>query len=192
MRDSRGRFIPGSGGGSGKGKGGAVQDIDHGWKRIMRELRRLDGASTKVGIIEGTQRDPLEGDTETDMVKVAIYNEFGTEKNGKEHIPPRPAHAQAFDTHKGTMERAITKGYNDVLEGRATVPQALGLIGLRFQTFVKNQIAEFTTPPNAPATQREKGRKKQLPPGTMVDNPLEDTGQMRESVRHVEEYRNPL
>lgn len=204
-----------------------VQDTDHGYKRIMEEMRIFHGASTKVGIVEGERYGGLatairftgrkgqkrarargesgatrlkwidgkahaaasSGQSETDMVKIAIYNEFGTERDGKQHIQPRPAHAQAFAKHKETMNRAISRAYDDVLTGRRNARDAIAYVGLRFQTYLKKQIADFTTPSNADSTQLEKGRKKNLPKGTKIDNPLEDTGQMRESIRHVEEFK---
>jgi len=179
-RDAQGRFIKGSSGaprpsGSGSSKP-IVQDIDHGYARIMRDMQRLKGASTRIGIQAGEKRD--DG---VDMVDIAAFNEFGTER-----IPARPAHAQAFDANRQVMEQSITRAFDGILAGRLTVEKAMGLLGEKYQAIVRDHIEAFTDPPNAESTQERKGAK--VGPGVMVDNPLIDTGQMVQSVRHVEEY----
>lgn len=170
---------------------GASTSIKFGGRKGNKRGRaRGEGGATRLQWIDGKAHAAgNSGQRETDMVKIAIYNEFGTEKDGKQIIPARPAHAQAFAAHKETMNRAISRAYDDVLLGRRNARDAIAYVGLRFQTYLKKQIADFTTPENALSTQKAKGRKKHLPPGTLVDNPLEDTGQMRESVRHVEEFK---
>ena len=48
-------------------------------------------------------------------------------------------------------------------------------MGLKIETDIKDKINRLGSPPNAPSTVRRKGS----------DNPLVDTGTMRESLRYV-------
>ncbi len=150
-----------------------VKVIDHGWDALKAELSKLPGSSVKVGIQSDAGAHKGEG-SDADMVDIAIWNEFGTKR-----IPKRPAHSQAFDKHRSDMDAMIAAGYDAIITGRTTVEKALGLIGLKFTGLVQKQVRDFSDPPNAPATIAKKG----------VDNPLIDTGQMINSIRHVVDIR---
>jgi hypothetical protein len=157
-----------------------VTDIDHGWGRIMDDLDKLRGASTKIGILENTSRN---GEGEADMVAIAAFNEFGTELNGREHVPARPAHAQAFEANKDRMNKAVDRSWDAILAGRLNPRAALGLLGEFYTGILKQAIEAFSDPANAESTQKKKGKST----GGMVDNPLIDAGQMVQSITHAED-----
>jgi hypothetical protein len=50
---------------------------------------------------------------------------------------------------------------------------------------VKQAIDDWSDPPNAPMTQIIKGDKKHLPVGTMVNDPLVDTGHLKQSMTYA-------
>lgn len=177
-RDSRGRFIKGSGGGRTSKPNQFVTDIDHGYGRIMKDIEKLRGASTKVGIMEGEDRK--DG---ADMVAIAAFNEFGTEKNGREHVPARPAHAQTFEANKDRMNKAVERSWDAILSGKLNPRAALGQLGEFYVGILQKAIEAFSDPANAESTQKKKGKSV----GGMVDNPLIDTGQMVQSITHAEE-----
>ena len=59
-------------GSGGKGSGGVtVEDIDHGWDKVMREIKKLDGSYTAVGYF-GHGGNPSD-----DIAARAAVNELG-------------------------------------------------------------------------------------------------------------------
>ena len=136
---------------------GPVKDIDHGWKRIVRDTDKLAGQAVLVG---------LHGE----MAERGGFNEFGTE-----HIPERSFMRSSFDEKQGELSQAAAKLYKAVQDDRITPDRALGLLGEMHQGQIQDKITSNVPPPNAPATVKAKGSS-----GT-----LRDTGQMRQSVRWV-------
>ena len=156
----------------------SVQDIDRGWKRIVNRCA-IKRSYVKIGVQQGETRKDEEGETSS-MVVVAAVNEFGAPSR---NIPERPFMRTTFDTKKeqlATMQRALL---SKLVTGEMYIEQALGLLGLEYTRQVQNTIDKWTTPPNAPSTQKAKGAK--VGPGVMVNNPLVDTSQLIQSIRHV-------
>ena len=149
----------------------AVKDIDRGWARIRRELRQLDGAYTKVGLQTGAEHaDPQSGDL-SDLVMIGAVHEFGTRR-----IPQRSWLRTAFDSNRTAIQGMKTTLFGKVLENRMSPLQAFQLLGEFFQAKVRANIVKIKSPANAPSTIARKGST----------NPLIDTSQMLQSVRHVE------
>jgi len=146
-----------------------VRDIDRGWNGIMRDLKNLDDSFTKVGVQQGETRQ--DGAETSDMVIVAAVNEFGTRT-----IPERPFMRNAFDKNKGKIKKVQDELYSRILQNRISPRQGLGLLGEAMERLTKKEITDLRTPPNAPATVAKKGSS----------NPLIDTGQLRQSITHVE------
>jgi len=150
-----------------------VRDIDKGWKQIMRNFGVMDDAYTQIGVQQGTIRrgDGKEGSS--DLVKIAAINEFGAPKR---NIPSRPAFRQAFDMNKGKIQMFSRRVVGKIID-RTMVPKAgLGLIGENFTNLTKKRITDLDSPPNKLGTIRKK----------KSTNPLIDTGQLRNSVTHIE------
>ena len=147
-----------------------VEDIDRGWKRIKRSLKRMNTSYTKVGVQEGTQHKSKEGEL-SDLVVIATANEFGTKR-----IPSRPFMRNAMDKNQVTLFKTQLKMYSEVLAGTKNVRDALAVIGEVAVAKVKKEIRNLKFPPNAPSTIARKGS----------DNPLIDEGQLVQSITHVE------
>lgn len=153
-----------------------VQDRDLGYERIMVELATFKKGSTKIGL-----QDDATYEDGVSIAEIAAFNEFGTER-----IPARPAHATTFDVNKGRMQQVIGRAYDQVLRGSYNARTAVGRIGAFYQSLLQETITAWSDPPNADSTQAKKGAK--VAKGHMIDNPLIDTGQMVQSIRHVEEF----
>ena len=101
---------------------------------------------------------------------VAATNEFG---NRKERIPERPFFRRAIANGK----RRVGEIIEDNIDTRtmAVDQRTAGLIGAYMVGEIQKEIVRLDEPPNAPITIERKGR----------DNPLVDTGKMKQSVTFV-------
>jgi len=150
-----------------------VTDIDRGWKGIQSRLRRMDGAHSKIGIQQGTTRENEGVSGTSDMVIIAAANEFGAPKRS---IPARPFMRNAFDKNRQAIGRLQDKLFGAVTVGNVTPEKALSMIGEMHKGQVQKEIVDLQFPPNVPSTIKRKGSS----------NPLIDTGQLRQSIQHVE------
>ena len=149
-----------------------VTEKDRGWKRIKGEMKAAQNSGVKVGILS----DETETyDSGADMLLVAAANEFGTSDG---HIPPRPFIRGAFDEKQRALGRTAQRLWDQVLAGRITTRQALGLLGEKHQGQVQEYISALQTPANAPSTIRQKSTS-----AGVGDSPLEDEGRLRNSIR---------
>jgi len=159
----------------------AVEDIDHGWNNIKKELSLINGSFTKIGLPTGFKVKPTSKKgsghkpitNSFKLLDIALVLEFG---NKKRRIPPRAAIRQAFDTNLRQISNVKEKFGGAILDGKLSTKRALGLIG-EFQTAkIKAQITKLKSPKNAPSTIK---RKRSA-------NPLIDRSQYRNSITHVE------
>lgn len=152
---------------------------DFGWNRITHELKLMDNSFTKVGFPENSQvgkpRKKVKGEkiaTEmSEVAAIAAFNEWGTK-----NIPSRPFMSTSFDENLQGLNRLKAKLYIEIVNGRMGVSQALSIIGEFMVSKTKKKIRDISSPPNAPSTIKKKKSA----------NPLIDTGQMINSVTHVE------
>lgn len=157
---------------------------DKGWNTIKETLTKYKSAYTKVGF--PTEKEPASGDQKTmaDVSDIATFNEYGTK-----HIPARPFMSTSFKENKEKIQQLIDVLYDRLLRGTITIPQALGLIGEFTADRIKEKIRAITTPPNKPSTIKRKMRKRtQFLSGTAPTKVLIDTGQMINTVTHVEVF----
>lgn len=173
----------------------SVRVVDKGWRRIHRELQSLHGASTKVGFHKGVKHDKTTkrssskaskgkasaaGKEVPDIATVAAWNIFGTtNKAGKAVVPRRDFMGQAIEVYQEDLLQFKAKLLDKIYAGQLTAPQALALLGQRHEDQVKRIITTGDFVPNAPATIAAKGS----------DRPLINQGQMRQNVRHAEEFK---
>lgn len=178
-------------------KSGAVKTTsrDLGEARIraaIAEMKRTpQGPHVKAGVLEsaGEHKD-AEGLTVAD---VAVFNEFGTET-----IPERGFMRKAAAELVPIISELGPKLLAKYIEGKTTMDAALDVIGLKAVTVIKRTIRDWTSPPNAPSTIRAKARKAgrlkiaaakgkgaEAEALAAYNNPLEDTGQLRNSIDYV-------
>lgn len=142
-----------------------VQDIDRGWNKIMREVRSLDGAGVKVGILSDAVAEP-DG---ADMVTVAAVQEFGSPEH---NIPARPFLRTTADRTGPLLQAVVDPAYQAVLAG-GSARDFLYTVGAWYQGQMQVTLTVGPWAPNAPATI---ARKKS-------DRPLIDKGHLRSQVR---------
>ncbi len=142
-----------------------IETKDYGFDAIIENLKALGGEEISVGVLRtaGKEKDG------TDLVDVAVYNEYGTKR-----IPPRPFLRQATDKHGGKWQDFIEQCVDKIIARQIKDRQALDLIGLKAQKDVQNTIDNGTFKPNKPSTIARKGSSK----------PLIDTGTLRRAIRY--------
>lgn len=136
-----------------------VVDIDHGWAEAIESLVGLTSVAVTVG---------LRGRDGSDLVRYAAANEFGT-RDG--HVPERSFLRSTVDENRDRYASLLTVAARAALDG-TRVETAFGRVGLVVTGDVQEQIRDLRMPPNAPSTIAKKGS----------DNPLIDSGRMRQSI----------
>jgi len=185
----------------------SVKVIDHGWERIMSEVALMDKSYTKVGFPLGVElgraskkkvtqfagKEKYSGISE--VASVAMFHEFGTKqtvtpkqagylgamglhvKPGKTLVTPaRPFMSTSFDEAQSDLNILRNKLYIAIVKGKTTTILALKIMGEFMTARTKKKIKEIKSPPLHPFTIANKKSSK----------PLIDTGQMINSVNHVE------
>ena len=147
---------------------GNVQDIDHGWKRIVREVGKMQGSHVKVGVLSDAGTYPTD-EGGANYADVATFNEFGTST-----IPARPFMAQSFDKNIREINEFIIDRQNAIYDLKEFTEKALDKLGVFFVAKVKDVFTSGDFARNAPATIAAKGSSR----------PLIDTGRLRASINH--------
>ena len=133
-------------------------------RRYFQELQKLADLEVQVGFQEGQQYE--DG---TSLAEVAAYNEFGSSDT-----PERPFMKQSFENHEKELQAACDM-VNQTLASGGTAEQALDKLGVAVKGLVQEEIVEGGFAPNAESTVKKKGSEQ----------PLIDTGYMRQSVNYV-------
>lgn len=134
----------------------------------MKELKELAELEVRVGF----QRNGSTEEDGTEIIDIAMWNEFGTEgKYGGEHIPSRPFMRNSMDKHVPAIEHALMAVGKDFLKG-APARTTLETIGVFQKDVMQTEIEQGSFVKNSDPTIRRKGS----------DKPLIDTGQMKNSV----------
>lgn len=134
-------------------------------KRYFKELERLSKLEVQVGFQAG-EKTYEDG---TDLVDVAAYNEYGTSDT-----PARPFMKQSFENHEDELQKACDR-VNQTLNKGGTAEAGLKELGVFVKGLVQEEIVDGGFEPNAPSTIKKKGSEQ----------PLIDTGTMRQSVNYV-------
>lgn len=140
-----------------------------GGQRLKRFINQAKAAKTVKGVEIGFFETAKYPDG-TPVASVAAWNEFGTERNGKEHVPERPFFRKAIKAAE-TELKPILRANLDPKTMAVERPLA-GKLGSAFQKLIQQSITILRDPPNAPSTKQRKGSS----------NPLINTGTMRRSV----------
>lgn len=130
----------------------SVEVRDLGYKALERRLKQLDRYVVDVGIQSG--ENSTDG---TDLLDIAIYNEFGTET-----IPSRPFMRQTADENRRKAGIVGERYYDMILSGQMSPFRALGSIGQWYQDVNRKALRDTPWTPNAPATVAKKGSNQPL------------------------------
>ena len=157
-----------------------ITDKDHGYKRLRLNMSTGADSYTLVGFPEkgtaglptqsGSRHEEYDWDT---VIGIASVHEFGTLDG---NVPARPFLRPAIDGGHDEIAKVKQRALELMIDGKLTSKQALAVVGEYAQGRIQRAIDRVTSPALKPATIKRKGSSK----------PLIDTGQMRNSVQHVE------
>lgn len=120
-------------------------------------------------------RVPLSGGKEMVFLKKGKKG-MGVTKPHTIEIPARSFIRSTVDANREKYNTEAAKELQKVLDnGGNSLQVALGRMGLLIESNIKNTIVTLKTPPNKEETKRRKGS----------DNPLIDTGELLNSIRHI-------
>lgn len=143
--------------------------MSHDGVTIKREsaaeiLRRI-GASPKhlaIGVIgQKAHEQHVEDNGKTGpltVAAVAALNHFGVEP----HLPSRPFLTIALEKHRDEIAQTQARIAAQLVKGRLTYEQALGLLGAEIVAQIKKTITEHVPPENAQSTIDRKGSSTPL------------------------------
>lgn len=137
-------------------------------RKYFRELQKMTEMEVRVGF----QGDEKYEDG-TSIAEVAAHNELGSSDT-----PERPFMRQSFENHESELQVACDAA-NRLVSSGGSADQALQQIGVVAKGLVQEEIVNGDFAPNAESTIRKKGSEQ----------PLIDTGTMRQSVNFVVKRR---
>lgn len=140
------------------------------WDHFTTTLPKMEALEVAIGIHEGDMTKGQVGKPARSLALVAISNELGTR-----NIPARPFVSTAADENRIKWWERFDRGAEKSLTGGGNPNLAFEWAGQLATRDIQKKIASITTPPNSPRTIAIKGS----------DKPLQDTGQLRQSIRHV-------
>lgn len=186
-----------------------IKDDDKRWRKLRAELKKMGRGRLTVGV------HSKEGDTEDgdlSMAALASVHEFGVvidhpggtphKHVGNGEVRFLPKGAEGADGHtkphqivipersfmRSTIDENI-KEYGQItgalvsqwMAGAQEYQDVYKLVGMKIKGDIQQKIVVLDDPPNAPSTQRKKAKEGTGP----VDNPLIDSGRMRQSIDYV-------
>ena len=108
----------------------------------------------------------------TPVTNVAAFNEFGTERKGRQHVPERPFFRQSIAIAEDELPAVLRRSVDP--KTMVVTRRVAGRLGAAFQGIIQSRIVKLQEPQNAPSTKLRKGS----------GNPLLDTGQLLGSVTY--------
>ena len=134
-------------------------------KRYFKELKKLKKLEVRVGFQAGEAKE----ESGADVCDIAAHNEFGSSTT-----PARPFMRQSFENHEAELKKACKTVESRIKVG-GSAEEALETLGVFCKGLVQQEIVDGGFAPNAESTIRKKGSEQ----------PLIDTGTMRQSVNYV-------
>lgn len=161
-------------------------------KKFFKQFEELKKLQVRVGFSAsgqgfGSRHEAVSA--EADIVEIAAWNEMGTE-----YIPARPFLRQSVDNNGAQIAATCKKQIEAIIRGQATAETALKTIGAMQVGLVQKEIRDGDFAPNAPITRNggwmHRNGKSFYVEGKGSDQPLIDTGRMRQSVHYVIEEKS--
>lgn len=143
-----------------------TQQVEQAMKALAKRLEGRTRVLVGVPKGAGTYEDGLT------IATVAAVNNFGSADGV---IPERPFLVPAITKGAPQYQRLAEVMIPKVLSGSMAMTTLLEQMGNLAEGHVKQEITDIRTPPNAASTIAAKGS----------DNPLIDTGALRQSIRYV-------
>lgn len=142
-------------------------------QKVRHALKGIEERMQKDGLVlVGVPKGAGNYEDGLTIATIAAVNNFGSADG---HIPARPFLAPAVENGAPEYRRLVEVMLPKVMSGELEMQTLLAQMGQLAEGHVKQQITELRTPPNAQSTIDKKGS----------DNPLIDTGALRQSIRYV-------
>lgn len=145
------------------------EEKDLGYKKIIKEIKKLDGSHTDIGLWG-------DGDPEDNLAARSAIHELGSKAA---NIESRPFNRNAFDDNLKDLQRLITNLYNDLLGLQISARTLVLRTGIWHAGKIKDTIDKGGFAPLSAATIRRKGSSK----------PLIDTSDMKNRIEHKEKMK---
>lgn len=142
------------------------------YDKIRRSLKEFDGMRLDVGYFAGQKG----GDSTSNFLlpDIAAVQEFGSHPRKKfNRVPERSFLRHTFDKFSKDYRRYFRENGFKVIQGKMSVRKALLNVGNRYRSDIITRIVTLRKPKNAERTIKAKG----------FDNPLIETGTMKNSIR---------
>lgn len=143
-----------------------VMDVDLGWKRIKKDLAKLNKFECAVGLFG------VGGDPEENMAYLGSIHEFGS-KDG--NVPMRSFERSTFDEKEKRWVALSAIMLKKLIEGHTTVNKVYETLGTLVRSDIQTKIESNVPPPLKPSTVSKKGSSR-----TLID-----TGRMKNSVEYI-------
>ena len=143
----------------------SFRDDSKKWLHFMKALPKVQGLEVAIGV----QVDSVDEKGQSIVLR-ALGNELGTR-----NTPARPFISTASDERRSAWWARFDQGMNKALYGNGATNLAHEWAGQVATRDIQKKILAIKAPPNSPRTIATKGSS----------NPLVDTGQMRQSIRHI-------
>lgn len=142
------------------------QQVEEALRKLAEKLQGATRVLVGVPKGAGVYEDGLT------IATIAAVNNFGSADG---HIPARPFLQPAIEKGAPQYQRLAEVMIPKVLTGEMDMTMLLEQMGQLAEGHVKQEITDLKIPPNAKSTIAAKGS----------DNPLIDTGALRQSIRYV-------
>jgi hypothetical protein len=134
---------------------------DRVWKKLYNTVRKVDGASVRVGVPDG------------ELADIAAIHEYGAPKA---NIPQRSFVRQTFQRKRPELIALQARLAAGIMTGALDERRAMALLGMFMAGAIKATIlSDGTFAPLKPSTIKAKGSSK----------PLVDTAQLSQSITWV-------
>lgn len=147
------------------------QQVEEALRNLIKRFEE-QGLQVLVGVPKGAGSYHAEdGKPALTIATIAAVNEFGS-ANGR--IPARPFLRTAIEEGTPKFVRLAELDMPDIVTGKHPISRLLHRMGNIAVGMVQQKITDIKSPPNAASTIAKKGS----------DNPLIDTGALRQSINY--------
>ena len=147
---------------------------------VVKELEELGKHKLTIGIF-GEEAEKPHGDSGITIGGIASVHEFGTTITGTGKkgdytitIPERSFIRSGWDSKQSEIQDTVEMLLDAVIGGDLPAVQLYNSLGDQVQAYLQEYATALSSPPNAPATIRQKGSS----------NPLKDTGRMIDAISY--------
>lgn len=142
-------------------------------KPLRKRIKEIRNTSLKIGVPKEESATDREGNT-VFLADIAFLNNYGSKS---QNIPARPFGTTTVPRYKDKINKTVKLWLGDAVEGRMEVIEAFDRIGFTAAGYMKKNLTQGEWQGNAEYTIQKKGS----------DQPLIDTGQLRQSITWITE-----